>query len=74
LNNKLLMSVIKFASKFSKSEADRQAVPLAMQEEKAYTSLDVKNEQEDKGLFTEYQGKAVKLNEGVDALAAKENQ
>lgn len=74
LNNKILKGVMKYASKFNNSEEDRKAVALAMNEERAFTAKDVKDEHENDGLFMEFQGKAAQLNQGIHTLAERENQ
>jgi len=74
LNNKILGGVMKYATKFNKSEEDRQAVNAAMNEESAFASKDVQNEQNNDTMFSDYEDKAGKLSEGVKALADKEKK
>jgi hypothetical protein len=72
LNNKILGGVMKFATKFNKSEEERQAVSVAMSEEKEFAAKDVQNEEQNNQLFGEYESGADKLSEGVKQLEAEQ--
>lgn len=72
LNNKVLAGIIKFASKFNKSEEDRKVVGEAMIEQQGFMTEKVKLEQENSEDFGKYQGMASQLQEGVQQLAEKE--
>jgi|GEM_PF-802131 len=71
LNNKILGGVMSYATKFNKSEEDRQAVALAMNEEKTFAAKDVKNETANDGMFKDYEDKAGQLSEGVKQLESE---
>jgi hypothetical protein len=73
LNNKILKGVMKYASKFNDSEAERKLVASTMNDEKSYMAVEVQKEQENDILFADFQGKAGQLSEGVSTLAEKEN-
>jgi hypothetical protein len=72
LNAKIIAGVLKYAAKFSKSEAERDAAMAGLAEEQAFVAKNVQEETENDGLFTAFQEKATQLKTGVTTLAEQE--